>query len=106
MKPISFKRHRFQPGVIRLAVCLYFRFTANLRDVEDMLAERGHMVSYEIVRCWVNKFGPAFAANIRRRRGRADCVWHLDEIVVKIIGERMFMWRAIDKEGEVLDVLV
>ena len=105
MKPISFKRHRFKPDVIRLAIWLYFRFTASLRDVEDML-ERGHLVSYETVRCWVNKFGPAFAANIRRRRGRADCVWHLDEMVVKIKGERMFMWRAVDKEGEVLDVLV
>ena len=62
MKPISFKRHRFKPDVIRLAVWLYFRFTASLRDVEDMLAERGHVVSYETVRCWVNKFGPAFAA--------------------------------------------
>ena len=106
MKPISFKRHRFKPDVIRLAVWLYFRFTASLRDVEDMLAERGHLVSYETVRCWVNKFGPTFAANIRRRRGRADCVWHQDEMVVKIKGERMFMWRAVDKEGEVLDVLV
>lgn len=71
-----------------------------------MLAERGHMVSYETVRRWVNKFGPAFAANIRRRRGRADCVWHLDEMVVKIKGERMFMWRAVDKERKVLDVLM
>lgn len=106
MKPISFKRYRFKPEIIRLAVWLYFRFTASLRDVEDMLAERGHSVSYETVRCWVNKFGPAFAANIRRRRGRADCVWHLDEMVVRIKGERMFMWRAVDKEGEVLDVLV
>ena len=106
MKPISFKRHRFKPDVIRLAIWLYFRFTTSLRDVEDMLAERGHLVSYETVRCWVNKFGPAFAANIRRSRGRADCVWPLNEMVVKIKGERMFMWRAVDKEGEVLDVLV
>ena len=106
MKAISFKRHQFKPEIIRLAVWLYYRFTVSLRDVEDMLAERGNLVSYETVRCWVNKFGPAFAANIRRRRGRADCVWHLDEMVVRINGERMFMWRAVDKEGEVLDVLV
>ena len=77
MKPISFKRHRFPPDTIRLAVWLYFRFTMSLRDVEEMLAERGVDVSYETVRCWANKFGPVIAANIRRMRGRADCVWHL-----------------------------
>ena len=106
MKPVSYKRHRFSPETIRLAVWLYFRFTTSLRDVEDMLAERGIDVSYETVRCWVNKFGPAIAANIRRARGRADNVWHLDEMVVRIGGKRMFMWRAVDKEGEVLDMLV
>lgn len=106
MKPISFKRHRFPPDTIRLAVWLYFRFTTSLRDVEEMLAERGIDVSYETVRCWANKFGPAIAANIRRRRGRADSVWHLDEMIVRINGQRLFMWRAVDKEGEVLHVLV
>jgi len=106
MKPISFKRHRFAPDVIRRAVWLYFRFTMSLRDVEDLLAENGVDVTYETIRCWVNKFGPAIAANIRSRRGTADCVWHLDEMVVRIKGKRMFMWRAVDKEGEVLDVLV
>ena len=106
MRPISFKRHRFPPDTIRLAVWLYFRFTTSLRDVEEMLAERGVDVSYETVRCWANKFGPAIAANIRRARPRADCVWHLDEMVVKIRGKRMFMWRAVDREGEVLDLLV
>jgi len=73
MLPISFKRHRFPPDTIRLAVWLYFRFTASLRDVQEMLAERGDDVSYETVRCWANKFGPAIAANIRRARSRADC---------------------------------
>ena len=106
MQPISYKRHRFPPDTIRLAVWLYFRFTTSLRDVEEMLAERGIDVSYETVRCWANKFGPAIAANIRRSRPRADTTWHLDEMVVKIRGQRMFMWRAVDKEGEVLDVLV
>jgi len=106
MKPISFKRHRFPPDVIRHAVWLYYRFTMSLRDVEDLLAERGIDVTYETVRCWANKFGPAIAANIRRRRGRPDSVWHLDEMVVRINGKRMWMWRAVDKEGEVLDVLV
>jgi len=106
MQLISFKRHRFHPDVIRHAVWLYFRFTLSLRDVEDLLAERGIDVTYETIRCWADKFGPAIAANIRKRRGRADCVWHLDEMVVKIGGKRMYMWRAVDKEGEVLDVLV
>ena len=106
MRPISYKRHRFPPDTIRLAVWLYFRFTTSLRDVEEMLAERGIDVTYETVHCWANKFGPAIAANIRRKRGRADSVWHLDEMVVRINGVRMFMWRAVDKEGEILDVLV
>jgi transposase-like protein len=77
-----------------------------LRDVEEMLAERGIDVTYETVRCWANKFGPAIAANIRRARPRVDSVWHLDEMVVRIRGKRMFMWRAVDREGEVLDMLV
>ncbi len=106
MKPISFKRHRFPPDTIRLAVWLYFRFTTSLRDVEEMLAERGIDTTYETVRCWANKFGPAIAANIRRRRGHADSVWHLDEMVVRINGKRMFMWRAVDQEGEVLESYV
>ncbi len=106
MKPITFKRHRFPPDVIRHAVWLYFRFTMSLRDVEDLLAERGIDLTYETVRCWANKFGPAIAANIRRSRQRPDPVWHLDEMVVRINGKRMWMWRAVDKEGEVLDVLV
>ena len=106
MKPIFFKRHRFPPETIQLAVWLYFRFTMSLRDVEEVLAERGIDVSYRTVRCWANKFGPAISANIRRRHGCTNDVWHLDEMVVRINGVRMFMWRAADKEGEVLDVLV
>ena len=106
MRPISFKRHRFPADVIRQAVWLYFRFTMSFRDVEDLLAERGIDVSYETIRCWTLKFGSTIAANLRRSRGRPDGVWHLDEMVVRIRGERMFMWRAVDSEGEVLDVLV
>lgn len=106
MQPISFKRHRFHPDIIRHAVWLYFRFTLSLRDVEELLAERGIDVTYETIRCCADRFGPAIAANIRKRRQPADCVWHLDEMVVKIGGKRMSMWRAVDKEGEVLDVLV
>lgn len=106
MQPISFKRHRFPPDVIRYAGLLFYRFTLSLRDVEDLLAERGIDLCYETVRCWVNKFGPAFASNIRETLRRADCVWHLDEMVVRIGEKRMYMRRAVDKEGEEVDVLV
>ncbi len=106
MRSISYKRHRFPPEVIRQAVWLYYRFTLSLRDVEEVLAERGIDVSYETVRCWAEKFGRAIAANIRRSRPRPGSIWHLDEMVVRINGKRMFMWRAVDDEGEVLDVLV
>jgi putative transposase len=106
MRAIPYKRHRFPPEVIRQAVWLYFRFTLSLRDVEDILAERGIDVTYETVRCWADKFGRAIAANIRRSRPRPGSIWHLDEMVVRINGKRMFMWRAVDDEGEVLDVLV
>jgi putative transposase len=106
LNPISFKRHRFPPDVIRYAVWLYFRFTLSIRDVEDLLAQRGIEVSREAVRCWANKFGPLIAANLRRRRSPPTGRWHLDEMVVKIGGRRMYLWRAVDGEGEVLDVLV
>jgi len=106
MRPISFKRHRFPPDVIRYAVWLYFRFTLSVRDVEELLAQRGIEVSRETVRCWVIKFGPLIAANLRRRRSPPTGRWHLDEMVVKIGGKRMYLWRAVDDEGEVLDVLV
>lgn len=78
----------------------------NLRDVEDLLAERGIDVSYETIRCWTIKFGPAFASNLKRRLTLPTGRWHLDEMMVKIRGHRMWMWRAVDDEGEVLDVLV
>jgi putative transposase len=106
MAGISYKRHRFPPDVIRHAVWLYFRFTLSLRDVEDMLAERGIELSYETVRCWALKFGRSFAQNLRRRRPPASGRWHLDEMAVKIGGKRMWLWRAVDDEGEVLDILV
>ena len=98
MKPLSFKRQRFHPDVIRQAVCLYFRFTQSLRDVEDLVTERGVDVTYETICCWVDKFGPTIAANIRKRRGRADYVWHLDEIIVRINDQRSAC--AIGADGE------
>jgi len=106
VKPISFKRHRFPADVIRQAVWLYFRFTLSIRDVEELLAQRGIEVSYETVRCWTLKFGPLIAANLRRRRSPPTGRWHLDEMYVRIGGQKMWLWRAVDDEGEVLDVLV
>ena len=106
MHAVSFKRHRFPPDVIRQAVWLYFRFTLSFRDVEEMLAERGIEASYETVRCWSLKFGQPFAQNLRRSRPKPTGRWHLDEMAAKICGKRMWLWRAVDDEGEVLDVLV
>ena len=106
MKPIPYARHRFPPDLIRHAVWLYMRFTLSYRDVEDLLAERGLDVSYETVRRWVLKFGSGIAANLRARRCRPDDCWHLDEMVVSINGRHTYLWRAVDSEGEVLDMLV
>src|SRR5712664_2195830 len=106
MRPISYVRHRFPPDIICHAVWLYLRFTLSYRDVEDLLAARGLGVSYETVRRWVLKFGPAIARNLRHARPRPDGQWHLDEMVVSINGQRMYLWRAVDSEGEVLDMLV
>ena len=103
---IGFKRHRFPAAVIVQAVRWYFRFTLSIRDVEELMAGRGVEVSREAIRCWVIKFGPLIAANLRRARSRPTGRWHLDEVVVKIGGRRMYLWRAVDDEGEVLDVLV
>src|ERR671913_534772 len=106
MQAISYARHHFPAEVIRHAVWLYLRFTLSYRDVGELLAERGIEASYEIVRRWVLKFGPAFARNLRRLRARPTSKWHLDEMVVSIQGRRMYLWRAVDNEGEILDMLV
>ncbi|MCH8861652.1 MAG: IS6 family transposase [Proteobacteria bacterium] len=106
MQKISYRRHRFHPDIIRQAIWLYFRFTMSYRDVEDLLAERGIDVSYETVRLWVLKFGRAYARRIRKRRDPAFDVWHLDEVFVNIGGKQMYLWRAVDAEGTVMDVLV
>jgi putative transposase len=103
---ISFARHQFSPEIIRHAVWLHVRFTLSYRDVEDLLAERGLDVSYETVRRWVLKFGPLFARELRRRRPRPTSCWHLDEMAVMIVGRQFWLWRAVDDEGEVLDLLV
>jgi len=106
MPPISYARHQYPPAVIQHSVWLYLRFTLSYRDVEELLAQRGLDVSYETIRRWVLKFGLAFARQLRRRRPRPSSRWHLDEMVVRISGKRMYLWRAVDDEGEVLDVLV
>jgi transposase-like protein len=102
----SYRRHRFPPVVIQHAIWLYLRFTLSYRDVEDLLAERGLDISYETVPSWVLKFGPVIAQRLRLRRPRPSDRWHLDEMVVRIAGKRMNLWRAVDHEGEVLDMLV
>ena len=106
MKPISYRCHRFPPQIIQHAIWLYCRFTLSFRDVEDLLAERGLDVSYETVRRWVLKFGHSYARRLRHFRPRPDDRWHLDEMFVKIRGKQMYLWRAVDAEGEVLDFLI
>jgi len=106
MTKISYSGYRFPPEIIQQAIWLYVRFTLSFRDVEDLLAERGIMVSYETVRRWVNHFGPMIAANLRKRRPKPHTIWHLDEVYLKIDGRMVYLWRAVDAEGEVLDVLV
>jgi putative transposase len=106
-----FKYFKTSPEIIRLAVMMYVRFPLSLRQVEDLLHERGIDVSYETVRYWWNRFGPLFAAEIKKKRqadARASTQWrwHLDEVFVKINGENHYLWRAVDHEGEVLESFV
>src|SRR6202050_4928078 len=106
MTKISYSGYRFPPEIIQQAIWLYLRFTSSFRDVEDLLAERGIAISYETIRRWVNDFGPMIAADLRKRRPKPDTTWHLDEVYLKIAGRLVYLWRAVDAEGEVLDVLV
>ena len=103
---MSYSGYRFPPEIIHQAIWLYLRFTLSFRDVEDLLAERGISISYETVRRWVNHFGPIIAAELRKRRPKPHAVWHLDEVYLKIDGRMVYLWRAVDAEGEILDVLV
>ncbi|MEP4877650.1 MAG: IS6 family transposase, partial [Tateyamaria sp.] len=110
-KPNPFRYFKTSPEIIRLAVMLYVRFPLSLRNVEDLLHERGIEVSHETVRFWWNRFGPMFAAKIRRNRvnrmrSHSNWRWHLDEVFVKINGETHYLWRAVDHEGEVLESYV
>ena len=106
MPPFNYRRHRSPPEIIQNAIWLYLRFTLSYRDVEELLAQRGLDISYETVRRWVLKFGQSIARRLRDRRPRPSDRWHLDEMVVRIAGERMYLWRAVDDESEVLDMLV
>src|SRR5919112_1858151 len=106
MQPISYARHQFPAEIIRHAIWLYLRFTLSYRDVEELLAERGIEVTYESIRRWVLTFGPMMARRLRARRPRPHGRWHMDEMFVRIGGKQMYLWRAVDAEGEVLDVLL
>src|SRR4051794_16230075 len=102
----SYAGYRFPPEIISHAVWLYFRFPLSLRMVDELLAARGIRVSHETVRQWARKFGQAFADQIRRRLPRAGDKWRLDEVEVKIAGQKHWLWRAVDQDGVVLDGLV
>jgi putative transposase len=101
-----YKRYRFPGEIISHAVWLYFRFLLSYRDVEELLAERGIAVSYETIRRWCRTFGQAFANGLRRRRPLPGDKWHLDEVQLKINGRKHWLWRAVDQEGVVLDILL
>ena len=106
-----FRYFKASPDIIRLTVMMYVRFPLSLRQVEDLLLERGIDISYETVRAWWNLFGPMFANEIKKKRSASmqrlpQWRWHLDEVFVRINGETYYLWRAVDHEGEVLEVFV
>jgi len=103
---LSYKRHRFPPEIITHAVWLYCRFNLSFREVEEMFLERGIDVSYETIRRWVVKFGPAIARELRRRQHQPGDIWHLGEVVVTIKGRKFWLWRAVDQNGVVLDEIL
>jgi putative transposase len=106
LRPVSYKRHRFPPELIAQAVWLYFRFPLSLRLVEEMLLERGVVVSYETIRRWALKFSADYARRLKRKAPSRHDIWHLDEVVITISGEKRYLWRAVDQDGYVLDEVV
>ncbi|MCX5103034.1 IS6 family transposase [Streptomyces sp. NBC_00439] len=104
--PPSCKGHRYPVEIIAHCVWLYFRFPLSLREVEELMLQRGVIVSHETVRRWCLKFGQSYANGLRRRRPRPGGKWHLDEVFIKINGEQKYLWRAVDQDGNVLDILV
>ena len=105
-QPASYHGYRFPPDIISHAVWLYYRFCLSFRDAEDLLAQRGVTVTYETIRQWCQQFRPVYARRLRRRRGRLGDTWHLDEVFVTIQGRQQYLWRAVDEDGDVLDILV
>ena len=104
-KPL-YHRHRFPQEVIRHTVWLYYRFCLSYRDVEDLLAERGVAVAYETIRRWRLRFGPVYANRLRKQSGPGGDQWFVDEVFVRINGQQRYLYRAVDQDGQVLDVLV
>jgi putative transposase len=102
----TYKNHRFPIEIVARAVWLYFRFNLSLREVEEMMLERGIVVSYETIRRWCRKHGPDFARRLRRKAASKDDIWHLDELVFRIYGQKCWLWRAVDQDGYVLDEIV
>ena len=102
----SYHGYRFPPDIIAHAVWLYFRFSLSFRDVEDLLAQRGITVTYETIRRWCRTFGRAYARRLRQRRGRLGDTWYLDELFVTLNGRQQYLWRAVDEDGDLLDILV
>ena len=102
----SYRGYRFPREIIAHCVWLYFRFSLSFRDIQEMMLERGIEVSHEAIRLWCLKFGAEYARRLRRRRGRPGDTWHLDEVFCKINGQLVYLWRAVDQSGEVLDILV
>jgi putative transposase len=102
----SYRGYRFPPEIIVHCVWLYFRFSLSFRDVQELMLERGIEVWHEAIRLWCLKFGSEYARRLRRRRGRLGDIWHLDEVFCKMNGKLVYLWRAVDQSGEVLDILV
>ncbi len=105
-KTPSSQRHRFPSEIISHAIWLYHRFSLSFREVEELLAKRGITVTYETIRQWCQKFGPDYARKLKKRQGRLGDTWHIDEVFVSIQGERHYLWRAVDQDGDVIDILV
>jgi putative transposase len=101
-----YKRHRFPPEIIQYAVWLYHKFNLSHRDIEDLLAKRGIVVSYEAIRLWCNKFGSKYAQRLRRKHQGYGDTFFIDEVFVKIQGKQYYLWRAVDQDGEVVDVFL
>ena len=102
----TYKRHRFPPDIISYAVWLYFRFNLSHRDIEDLLAQRGIIVSYESIRLWCIKFGRNYARRLKRRHQGYGDTFYIDEVFVKINGKQHYLWRAVDQDGDVIDVFL